>query len=382
MAAQFREFEKRRQAPLDEINSARARLSQEQQSLMSQHSQVDDLEREIPELKEELSAVQASLAQAEEQLTRRSQLDLELQSARQRQAEARAENPRLKSEMDELKERIDRLSLAEGATCPLCGQPLSPEERLNLIQELNVQGKNLGDRYRANRSLLDQADTNVLALEKQISVLGQAEVASRRHAASLAQINSRLDLINNQASAWQAQGGPRLQEIAQSLQDESFAPEAHLRLAEIDAELKAIGYDAAAHDAVRKAEALGRQSENRLRELEKALAALVPLEREISDLAAQIALQQSDHDRQQDEYTLAAASLAAAQAQAPDVYSAERELMNLTEQENRLRMEVGAARQKVEVLEDLKIRCKSLGVQREELARQVSRYKQLEHRLW
>ena len=122
----------------------------------------------------------------------------------------------------------------------------------------------------------------------------------------------------------------------------------------------------------------GRPSEIRLRELEKARAALAPLEREIADLAAQIDLQDSDYKRQQDEYTSAAAALAAAQAQAPNLNMLEREAMALTEQGNRLRMEVGAARQKVEVLEDLKVRRIGLETQREEQARQVGRYKQLE----
>jgi exonuclease SbcC len=378
VAAQFREQEKRRQAPLDEINSERARLVQEQHTLLGQESQVEASEQERLALEEQSSAVQQALAQAYEQLKLRSQLDLELQAARQRQAEARAENPHLKAEMDELKERIDRLGQAEGADCPLCGQPLSPEDRTRLIEELTTQGKSLGDRYRANRSLLDQADSNVLALEKQITMLGLAEAASRQHTASLAQVNSRLASIKSQVVGWQAQGAPRLLELAQTIQNETFASPARLRLAKIDAELKSIGYDAAAHDAVRRNEVEGRPSEIRLRELEKAQAALAPLEREIADLAAQVDLQNSDYRRQQDEYTSAAATLAAAQAQAPDLYLLERELMALTEQENRLRMEVGAARQKVEVLEDLKTRGKELEAQREELARQASRYKQLE----
>ena len=42
----------------------------------------------------------------------------------------------------------------------------------------------------------------------------------------------------------------------------------------------------------------------------------------------------------------------------------ERELLNLQEQENRLRMEVGAARQKVLVLDDLKSRRKTIEEQR------------------
>jgi exonuclease SbcC len=378
VAAQFREFEKSRQTPLDEINSAQARLHQEQITLQERLSQIDNLERERPEVEEQLTAIQKELALAEEQLALRTQVDLQLQSARQEQAEARAENPRLKAEMLELKERINRLEEAEGATCPLCGQPLSPEDRLRLIGDLTAQGKNLGERFRANLSLLEQAESKVLDIERQISQLGQAETASRRLVADRERINARLEFINAQLSDWKSQGGPRLQEVTRSLQAEDFAPEARLRLAEIDGELKAIGYDAAAHDAVRRSEAEGRQSETRLRELEKAQAALAPLEREVTDLDAQVNILQGECERQQEEYTSAVASLAAARAQAPDVSQAERELMNLIEQENRLRMEVGAARQKVDVLEDLKSRRKSLEAQREELARQVGRYKQLE----
>ena len=50
----------------------------------------------------------------------------------------------------------------------------------------------------------------------------------------------------------------------------------------------------------------------------------------------------------------------------------------MQEDENRLRLEVGAARQKVLVLDDLKKRRTSLEAQREEHARQVGQYKQLE----
>ena len=50
----------------------------------------------------------------------------------------------------------------------------------------------------------------------------------------------------------------------------------------------------------------------------------------------------------------------------------------LQEQENRLRLEVGAARQKVLVLDDLKNRRQTIDVQREELGRQVGQFKQLE----
>ena len=55
--------------------------------------------------------------------------------------------------MNELKERIDRLREVGGQLCPLCGQPLSPEDRLRLIDELEAEGRERGDRFRQNQDL-------------------------------------------------------------------------------------------------------------------------------------------------------------------------------------------------------------------------------------
>ena len=70
--------------------------------------------------------------------------------------------------------------------------------------------------------------------------------------------------------------------------------------------------------------------------------------------------------------------LAVGQSQAPDLDEAESRLLSLKEQENRLRMEMGAAKQKVDVLASLKARQNEYEAQRAALARQVGQYKQLE----
>jgi exonuclease SbcC len=121
-----------------------------------------------------------------------------------------------------------------------------------------------------------------------------------------------------------------------------------------------------------------RAAEDELRDLEKAQAALAPIEREMKDLESQIKTQKEALAAQQSEYSQAAETLSAAEAQAPDLRLAEKELMAAKEQENRLRMEVGAAQQKVEVLKDLKARRKALESEREELSAKVGQYKQLE----
>jgi DNA repair protein SbcC/Rad50 len=378
VAAHFREQEKRRQKPLDEINEERARLSEQLKGLQRQQAAVEAARQELPQLESQLQAAVLAQEQAEAQLAKRSDLERELDVARQRQAEARAENPRLKAEMDELKERIDQLSKTEGAVCPLCGGPLSPADRSSLIEDLTAQGRDMGDRYRSNQALLKESDASVKGLERAIASLIQAEADLRAHNRVVDQLTNRREAVVLALEEWDSLQALQLAEMQAQLSQEAFAPAARRQLAEIDAELKEIGYDAASHDQVRQREANGRGAETDLRLLEQARAALAPLEREISELEAAATRDQEELQRQMHEHAAAAASLAEAEAKAPDLLTAERELFQLREQENSLRLEMGAARQKVLVLDDLKARRLSLQSTRQEQARLVGQYKQLE----
>ena len=123
---------------------------------------------------------------------------------------------------------------------------------------------------------------------------------------------------------------------------------------------------------------MGRSADEESRSLERAKAALEPLQDEISNLKSQLNDLQSDICIQAAEHDQAAASLAAAEAQAPDIQAAQRDLLDTQEKENQLRLEVGAAQQKVLVLGDLKTRLKTLESEREILAQKVGQYKQLE----
>lgn len=378
IAAQFREQEKKREAPRLEIQTARARLEQELQGLQVRQAEIEASAGEIADLKQRLQAVQSEVKQAEERLALRSELEARLQRAIQQQAEARAENPRLKKEMAELKARLDQLEAAEGAACPLCGQPLSSEDRKALIEKISAQGMQMGDLYRANSALLKESEELVIELNKQIAELGEADAELRRYAQTAAQLNSRLETLERARRDWETTSAPRLEEIRAALQSENYAQEARARLAEIDRALSAIGYDAAAHDAARLAEEAGRASEDEMRVLDKARAALAPLEREIAGLQQQVETLENELHRQKQEYQNAATNLESARSQAPDLNQAENLLIALQEQESRLRMEVGAARQKVDVLDEQKSRKKALEAQREQLAIQARQYKQLE----
>jgi exonuclease SbcC len=378
VAARFRQQEARRQEPRMQIETERARLNQELESLQQEEEAVRAQDKARLELEVQLIAARKDLEHAEATLQKRSELEDRLQGARMRQAEAKVENPRLKTEMDEIKERINQLSQVEEPECPLCGRPMDTDERNQLIDELNREGTERGDRYRANQAYMNEVGQVVQQLEQEIASLSKVENERLTQTQTISRLTSQIETIQKRADEWQGKGAPRLAKVQKILSSESFSAEARQLLAQVDAELKEIGYDAAEHDLCRQQEAASRPAEDEFHRLEAARAALQPLQREIEETQQQLSTLAADVTRQQQDYDDAAARLAAAQAAAPDLEATERSLQELLEQENSQRMEVGAARQKVMVLKDLKARLKELTAQREELARLVSQYKLLD----
>jgi exonuclease SbcC len=378
VAGQFREHEKRRQPLLDEINAEKAKLEQERDTLLNQQKGTSDQFSMTMALQTELEGAKKALAEAEAQVTQRAELEMQAQASREKQAELRAENVSLKAEMDELKARIEQLEATDGAVCPLCGQPLSHDERQDLIALLTAQGREMGDRWRANKTALEELASNFTNLESQLSNLASAVDEHLTHATTVSQLTERLETMQRTAADWESVGKPRLAEITFNLQHDNFVPQARVRLAEVDKELAALGYDAAAHDAARRSEVEGRAAEADFRALESARAALKPLEDEITNLESNISNLEQEISRQRAEHEAAAAALAAVEFQAPDLESAERALFDLQEQENQLNQEVGAARQKVTVLDDLRARKVKLEAERGELGLAIGRFRSLE----
>ena len=378
IASQFHEQEKRRLPFLDEINAEKAKLGQERSSLQEQFSVISDQFSVISALETDLASARQGLAEAEVKLAERLGLEKQAQEAREKQAELRAENASLKVEMDELKARIEKLAAAEGAVCPLCGQSLSPEHRRSTLEQLNAGGKQKGDAWRANKSALEELAAHVTNVESRISKLASPETERLSYSGAIAQLTERLETMRKQSVDWEKTGEKRLAEVTKLLENGRYTVEARKSLAKVDKELAALGYAAAAHDAARRSEMEGRAAEAEFRALESARSALKPLDDEIANLQSEIVNRQAEIKNQQSEYNAALEALTAAESLAPDLDATERALFDLQERENQLNQEVGAARQKVSVLDDLRKRKKTLEAERGELGLQIGRYKALE----
>jgi exonuclease SbcC len=377
-AEKFRESEIKRQEPLMRIAAEKARLLQEESSLQSRREELDrDLER-IPQLKAERKNLQEQTKQAQQDIKKRDRKVAELDGARQRQADAKAENPRLFKEMQDLKKRIQELKDTDGALCPLCGQVLSQEDRASLIKELEKQGKELGDRYRENQATLKEADQVVKDLQLEITQLSLAENRLRSLQAEEDRIVNQLTAIEGSKQEWGKSYQKDLEAVQKTLQEESYARDARGELEKLNMELKTIGYDAAEHDRVRDLASQGASLQEKKVELDRAEAARKPLDREISELQDQLDVDKKGLDQEQADHDQARQHLEKSRENAPDTRQAERELLALKETENILQRDVGAAQQKVSVLEGQKVRQKELLSQREEVTQRIKGYQQLE----
>ncbi len=378
IATKFNQSEKQRHAPLTEIEKIKSRLESERDQLLLQKNNLNDVIKTSEEKEDQKKKIVASLKEIEEQRVEKTSIEKDRQQAIQNQSDAKADNPVLRKEMDKLINRINQLESTEGAICPLCGQALNETERENLISELKIEGKDKGDTYRTNEKQLKSAVEAVKEIENKINKFSGIEEDHRQQTRQLDQILIFQKQILEQEKDWKSQGLKNLLKIEKQIKDEDFAENARKSLASINEDLKKIGYQVDAHDAERKKELDLRIADAELKKLEHGRSTLAPLEREIKELEKNIGTQKKELKKQESELEIATAGLAAALSETPDINEAENEMLSLQEEENRIRLDVGAAQQEVNVLVNLKKRSTELIVNREALAKKVAKYKSLE----
>jgi DNA repair protein SbcC/Rad50 len=378
LAASFHQVDVQRSSPLMFIESERARIEEEKRSLEDQLRQMEDLKKQLPVLESQQKSAISELEKTRQEIDLGAKSNEELNAVQDAGVGISAENSHLRQLMNELKERIERLNSVSVAECPLCGQSLSMAELENLINQLTGQGKELGDRYRTNLETLRQNEQHREDLMKRLSGLDKLRNQFAQQQRAVDQLEDRIKQIQNSLENWKNGGLMRLDEVKSCLQTENYALPARLELAKIDETLKSLGYDAAAHNTVRQDEMQCRKSEEQFRSLETAGAALVPLEREIKDLETGIQKDETEFRHNEEIYQQAAAKLSSDSAGLPDLDVLERELYGSQEEENRLRMQLGGAKQAVEVIKTQRQRKNDLGDKRLEITRRIGRLKMLE----
>jgi DNA repair protein SbcC/Rad50 len=378
VAAQFREHDEKRQPLLREIEVEKAKLKQERGELSKQYSVISIQLEGMEQLEGRLEAAQASLQEAENRVNERIELETSRNEARERQAALKVENESLRREMDELKSRIEALKVADGAECPLCGQPLSEAHRKSTLRQLEAEGKEKGDDFRKNLAESKTLEEQVASYELRVAQLSNADAERLSFSKTISQLTTQLESVKTQNAEWEKTGAKRLKEIGKVLESGKYAAEAQKTLTKLDKELAKLGYDVSAHEARRAEELELREIEEDYRKLDSAREVSKRIESEIKELERELKSKKEEVDEQEKSYNEAASQLAASETGVPSLNEAESKLFDLREEENRVRDEAGAARQRVEVLSTLRQRKLDYGTQREELNQNILRHKSLE----
>lgn len=350
IAANFHQFESQRQAPALIIEGERARLQTELNTLQQQDNEIHALMESLPALLQQVEEYQTAVTADSEKLATRPQLEAELRRLVEEKGRLQAENLQLKSEMEEIKTRMSNLEVITGATCPTCEKPLSTEERQRLLAELQKRGTEKGNAYRQNQKMMTECETRYRELETELLNLQRVEADLKLNQHLFDAKSEELRLIKINISDWQEKKAPRIEELQVILQSGYFALEARQKLAAIDEHLKELGYDAMAHEQARHAEQEGRESQEKLRQIDNARSALAPLEREIASLessaarvASHLAKLSAELKEAEEKFQLETANLPQMDQLEADYYAAQ-------EQWKQALNELGYARNQLEVL--------------------------------
>jgi DNA repair protein SbcC/Rad50 len=359
------------------LSQARSALEVEQRHLAGRES---DLVRRVGAAENQkvaLAQAQAGLERFAVLEARREALAGELHAAAEKLGALKVANDQIKSEGQELKEKVEMLGEAETAACPLCGQPLDAGHRQEMLAGLNAGKDQLAQRFRANQAEMKSLAERQEALKAEdldlVRDLRAKDLLQRKAAQAEAAIND-----GESAATELAQARERQTVLAARLAAEDYAPEEQAKLGRLEDELAQVGYDAAAHQASKAEVERWQPFDTRYqRQLMVAIDGIEEARERVTTLAGQIERRAAElaEDRAQ------AARLEVAVVGLPGLRQAQAQadaaLAKAQSDERRARQEEGAAMQQLNVLTAQEERRAELGTRMDELNDEISLYNQL-----
>ncbi|NLF50004.1 MAG: SMC family ATPase [Leptolinea sp.] len=377
LATRYRHLETQQQEPLRMMAAAKARLEQELASLETEFKKAPAIRQELETLGKTIPELKVTLDNASAIMESRPLLDAELRNVNEEKARLEAENKSLKGEMDELRERIKTLQAAAGADCPLCGQELSSDHRVELTNSLEREGIALKETYLANNRLIAVKTEEKASLENRLKECDQAARAHQQGLGAYNQATARQVMLEQQRQELDV-AQKRMDEIQPLLASGKYAQDVDTLVKKLAGEMIALGFDPDRLETVSLLENRLRPVIEKRNQIGEAKARLEPMLREKISLENQVQEIESEAALRESEFEKARHELEEQSAGLPDLNSLRAELDDLKAREVKLIGDYGKARQNVLVLDKLRERQTELNTRRVELTTRVARYKILE----
>lgn len=297
-------------------------------------ARIEELEAELPTLSTTLKRLPA----------------LEQQRDAQQQRVGHAE-----ARLQELERQVDQWEASEHATrLQTLDRLLADNEPLNLVNEQLAEL----DRRRQARQRLEQT----------------AQALSER----IARSEARLAQLSEMVSDWEQQGKPALEDTRRRLSADDFAVTERAELSELEAKQRALNFEPLQLEGARGRRTALAEAPIQHQQLQQAKVAIKPVQEALDDLSrrrAEIVRRQAEVEAQ---IAAAETSLAELEASSSDLRSAQVELDRLREDVIAANRAVGAAQQRLAVLDDQRRRADVLNDSMAQWRLLVRRLKQLE----
>jgi exonuclease SbcC len=268
---QLSDFDAQRRDLERQIEAARAQLTNE---ISGYRASIKGLERTISLANpEDYASVQAELLALQDLEAQREAFQDEILQLENERAELNAINKNLVIETNALRDRMNRLEAAEGAVCPLCGQPLDESKREHLLAELLAEGKGKKTIAVANQARIEAIAGELAARKESVLELGlelRRMAAMKERAAVLSAAINNADEAQLQLEERRA----KLDAVQNVLDTEAFAMDVRMQLAALNEQREALGYSGERHTAARQSLKIYSEYEKRQNDLNVAQEAL------------------------------------------------------------------------------------------------------------
>lgn len=357
-----------------QIAAERAKLESDARETMGK---IGELQRRVDEASpEELSQVQADVLSLQATELQRDALRETLSGLRAERASCEMEQKTLTAQGNQLKDRIARLKEAEGATCPLCGQPLDADSRAELIERLDAELVDFRAGWSARRE-------RIAAIEREIADGQTTMDAWERDLLPLAKLREREGALRERISKAEAYAleieaaQATLTAIQTALANEDYAHDLRAELAALLQQRDEIGYDSDRHRAARARLETYRDYEKRQAQLEVAEEQLPAARAELDEAVRSRDDKLADIEGLKAQIALAVDEITALEEQVRIYNARNQEVMTLRQSERKAYDKLVSARQELHALEGQRQRKTTLEARREVCTETRARYSEL-----
>ncbi len=370
----LQDFEDARTNLTAQISQARAELESQ---LSASAATLVQYEKTANDADEDLfERVQADLFDLERIERQRDEYRDQIEALKTEQAACDSTNKALRDEMNQIKERRDKLRNVDGGACPLCGQPLDDQHRDELLTQVETEGRARGDQHRANEARIKTITADLTTLQAQVKTFTtrlKEQDSLRKQAGALQGQIERAHKAQQHLGEEQA----RQTVLQTTLETQDYAHEARAQLAALEAEREAIGYDRASHASAHAQMEELRQFDRRQQELMTAQATLPGLYEALRLFEEQRERLLKAMAEERVEMENLRAEIQRIQVDVDEHRRRQSEVNTLRTAERQQEGRVIAAEQKLSALDAQRNRKQSLEERREQNRRQVALYEDL-----